>query len=580
MTGNYSTLQIISRMIGLVRVHIPLLIAGMICEGTKQLVTIAIGLLGVLLIFTATGGSSPSVLLPIGASIIILALVRGICGYLGPYLNHVTAFRILSDLRNSFYLKIDPLAPAVFISRRTGDLVSIAINNIEMLELFFAHTLVQIVIGIIIPLIVILALAWIHFDLALILLIFLLMAALVTILTILFNERKGERLRKYLAQLHSFLIDSVQGIWEILAFGYGKNRLSLIIRMILDYRKEQRAYVRVNACASAAYAILVSAGIIAVLVETALLSEAGVISVIFLPITVILSAGALGSIKDVIEVSKQLSLTLAGARRFFDVMDDIPAVTDKETNKSILSAQPSLEVNNIWFRYSKTDPYVLKGVNFSLPSGSITAVVGITGAGKTTLAHLLMRFWDPEEGVITFDGHDLKDLKLIDIRKAISVVTQDIFLFNASIKENIRIGKADATDMEVERAARFSRIHEFIEILPDGYNTIVGERGIRLSGGERQRIAIARAILKNAPVLILDEATSNLDTITEMQIRETIQELMKGRTVFMIAHRLCTVVHADKILVLNNGEISEHGTHQELINSNGLYAAMVSAQEI
>ncbi|MCA1917490.1 MAG: ATP-binding cassette domain-containing protein [Methanospirillum hungatei] len=205
---------------------------------------------------------------------------------------------------------------------------------------------------------------------------------------------------------------------------------------------------------------------------------------------------------------------------------------------------------------------------------------GMTGAGKRTLTHLLIRFWDPENGIVRLDGQDIRDLRLSDLRKTISIVTPDIFLFNTSIRENIRVGKTDATDQEVEQTVKFARIHDFIRGLPDGYETIVGERGIRLSGGERQRVAIARAILKNAPALIMDEATSNLDTGTELMIRDTIRELMKGRTVFMIAHRLSTVVHADTILVLNQGEIIEQGSHHELLQHDGLYASLITAQEI
>ncbi|HWQ66683.1 MAG TPA: ABC transporter ATP-binding protein [Methanospirillum sp.] len=575
-----SVISQFTRLIGLVRNHIPLLVAGMFCDAAKHLVTIGIGLLGVLLIVTAKEGHPATALLPIGGAILLLALIRGVCGYFGPYLNHIAAFQILAELRNRFYRKVDPLAPAIFVSRRTGDLVSIAINNIEILELFFAHTLTQIIVAIVVPLIVLGALAWIHPSLALILLFFLILAALVPILTIRANEKKGNLLRGYLATMGSFLIDSVQGIWEILAFGRGKDRLSAIIRMILEYRQEQKAYVRVNAYASASYAILVSAGIVVVLVEATILAQDGRISSFYLPITVILSAGAFSSMREVIEVSKQLSMTIAGAKRFFAVTDDIPVVQENGSPKVAISSTPSLEVSDVWFRYGEQEPYVLKGASFSIPSGSTAAIVGMTGAGKTTLTHLLMRFWDPEKGVIRLDGHDLRDIRLEDLRRTVSVVTQDIFLFNSSIQENIRIGKADATDQEVQQAARFARIHEFITGLPDGYETLVGERGIRLSGGERQRVAIARAILKNAPVLIMDEATSNLDTGTELMIRETIRELMKGRTVFMIAHRLSTVVHADKILVLNHGEIIEQGTHRELVEKGGMYADLIAAQEI
>ncbi len=568
------------RLIGLMKNHIPILAAGMICDGLKHLVTIGIGLLGVLLLVTAKGSASSSDLLPIGGAILILALIRGLCGYLAPYLNHIAAFQILADLRNQFYRKLDPLAPAIFISRRTGDLVSIAINNIEILELFFAHTLTQIIVAIGIPLIVLGVLAWIHPYLAILLLVFLILAALVPTLTIRANEKRGDHLRVQLATLGSFLIDSVQGIWEILAFGRGKDRLAGIIRMVLDYRKEQRAYIRVNAIASASYAILVSSGMVVVLVESTILAQSGDIPSFYLPITVILCAGAFNSMKDVIEVSKQLSMTIAGAKRFFAIMDDIPVVQESGSSKISLSGAPTLEVSDVWFRYGKQEPYVLKGVNFFIPSGCTAAIVGMTGAGKTTLTHLLMRFWDPEKGVIRLDGYDIREVLLEDLRATISVVTQDIFLFDSSIRENIRIGKADATDQEVEMAARFARIHDFISGLPEGYDTLVGERGIRLSGGERQRVAIARAILKDAPVLIMDEATSNLDTETELLIRETIRELMKGRTVFMIAHRLSTVVHADTILVLKEGEIVEQGTHSELIKLEGRYASLIAAQEI
>ncbi|NLV28355.1 MAG: ABC transporter ATP-binding protein [Methanomicrobiales archaeon] len=216
-------------------------------------------------------------------------------------------------------------------------------------------------------------------------------------------------------------------------------------------------------CASASYAVLVSGGIVIILVVATILTQMGEINSFFLPITVILSAGAFTAMKEVVEVSKQLSMTIAGAKRFFAVMDDTPVVSENGTPSVTISTAPTLEVSDIWFRYGKTEPYVLKGVLFSIPSGTTAAIVGMTGAGKTTLTHLLMRFWDPEKGIIRLDGHDIRDLRLSDLRKTISIVTQDIFLFNTSIRENIRVGRADATDQEIEQAAKFARIHDFIE---------------------------------------------------------------------------------------------------------------------
>ncbi len=575
---DYSTMQMFLRMLRLVKPHIPLLVSGMVFDILRHLGTICIGLLGVLLIFAVKEGGEPSSLVPIGIAIIVIALLRGVCGYFAPYLNHIAAFHILTTLRDMFYAKMDPLAPAIFITRRTGDLVSVAINNIELFELFFAHTMNQVAVSIIVPFIVIVALAWIHPYLAGIMLIIFILAALIPTLTIWANRQKGERLRAYLATLGSFLIDSVQGIWEILAFGRGKDRVDAMVKMILNYRKEQQAYVRVNALTSASYAIIASAGIVIVLVEATILSQQGEINSFYLPIAVILASGAFGPIREIIEVSKQLSMTIAGAKRFFTIMDDLPVVDENDAKDIKISKTPNIEVSDLWFKYGENEPDILKGVNFSIPSGCTVAIVGMTGAGKTTITHLLMRFWDPQRGTIKIDDHNIKDISLNELRQTISIVAQDIFLFNDSIMENIRIGRIDASDEEVIQAARFARIHNFISGLPDRYDTLVGERGIRLSGGERQRVAIARAILKRSPILIMDEATSSLDTETELMIRETIHELMKDHTVFIIAHRLSTVVNADKILVLKSGEIIEEGNHQELMNKRGMYASLIEAQ--
>jgi ATP-binding cassette, subfamily C, bacterial CydC len=575
-----SLLTLFSRMMGLVRSDIPYLAAGMLFDMAKHLITIGIGLLGVFIIFIVSQGSPAGDLLPMGGLMIVLALIRGVCGFFGPYLNHIAAFHIMGDLRHQFYRKIDPLAPAIFITRRTGDLVSIALNNIEKIELFLAHTLTPVIVAVTIPLLIVGVISFIHLYLAITLLFFIILSALVPILTIRINVKRGDRMRIFLADLSSFLIDSVQGIWEILAFGGGKNRLSAMNKLTQEFQREQRTYGIVNACTSASYSLIVTAGIMSVLIEAAILADSHVINPFFLPVTVILSAGAFVTIREIVDISTYLSMTIAGAKRFFAVMDELPVVEENGLSDAKISSVPRIDVSDVWFKYGEYESYVLKGINFSIPSGQTVAVVGMTGAGKTTLINLLMRFWDPEKGNIHLDGNDIRDLRFETLRNSMSIVSQDIFLFNISIRENIRIGKMDATDHEVEEAARFARIHDFISELPDGYETQVGERGIRLSGGERQRIAIARAIIRNAPVLILDEATSNLDTMAELMIRDTIKELLKGRTVFMIAHRLSTVVHADTILVLNQGEIIEQGTHRELVQRGGMYTDLIAAQEI
>ena len=230
------------------------------------------------------------------------------------------------------------------------------------------------------------------------------------------------------------------------------------------------------------------------------------------------------------------------------------------------------------FTYAEGDPQALVDVSLDIGSGKTVAIVGRSGAGKTTIAYLMMRFWDPDRGAIELEGNRLEEFTLDDLRGHMALVAQDTYLFNNTIRENIRLGRRDATDVEVEEAAMQANAAEFIESFPDGYDTRVGERGMQLSGGQRQRIAIARAILKNAPVLILDEATSHLDAISEATVRDALNRLMVGRTTVVIAHRLSTVRDADAILVLDQGEVVEQGTHDQLLSRGGLYAQLISAQ--
>lgn len=282
-------------------------------------------------------------------------------------------------------------------------------------------------------------------------------------------------------------------------------------------------------------------------------------------------------LKSVSGMNSGIQLGLGAMERFYKIIDEKPLIFDKPNAVELRNVKGNIKFNDVHFKYTK-DKVALNGINLEIEAGKTIALVGHSGSGKSTIINMILRFYDPTQGDITIDGHDVKDVTLKSLRSSMSVVNQEVMLFDDSIIENIRYGKENATEEEIMNAAKLAEADEFIKDLPQGYETKVGQNGIRLSGGQRQRIAIARAILYNAPILLLDEATSALDPISENLIKNALNKLMKGRTVVVIAHRLSTVMHADKIYVISNGKIIESGTHSELLERSGEYANLYSKQ--
>jgi ATP-binding cassette subfamily B protein len=277
-------------------------------------------------------------------------------------------------------------------------------------------------------------------------------------------------------------------------------------------------------------------------------------------------------------VEVQTSLALFG--RIFEYLDLPVDIVERADARTLTDVRGDVELEDVWFRYEPNSPWTLQEIGAEVPAGTRTALVGETGSGKTTLAYLVARLYEPQRGRVCIDGVDVRDMTLTSLAATVGLVSQETYLFHASIRENLRFACPDATDEQVEDAARAAQIHELISSLPEGYDTPVGERGYRFSGGEKQRIAIARTVLRNPPVLILDEATSALDTETERAVQQALDELSRGRTTIAIAHRLSTIKDADQILVLDHGMIVERGTHQELLALGGRYAALLSVASV
>jgi ATP-binding cassette, subfamily B, bacterial len=284
--------------------------------------------------------------------------------------------------------------------------------------------------------------------------------------------------------------------------------------------------------------------------------------------------------QQLLSVGLEVQTSLALFGRIFEYLDLPVDIVERPDARTPTNARGDVALHDVWFRYEPDAPWTLQEISAEVPAGTRTALVGETGSGKTTLAYLVARLYEPERGSVSIDGVDVRDLTLDSLAATVGLVSQETYLFHASIRENLRFACPQASDEEIEDAARAAQIHELIASLPDGYDTPVGERGYRFSGGEKQRIAIARTVLRNPPVLVLDEATSALDTETERAVQQALDELSRGRTTIAIAHRLSTIRDADQILVLDHGQIVERGTHEELLQLGGRYAALLSGSAV
>ncbi|RMF50127.1 MAG: thiol reductant ABC exporter subunit CydC [Chloroflexota bacterium] len=500
-------------------------------------------------------------------------VARGVLRYLERLVSHETTFRILAGLRVWFYERIVPLAPARLMQFRSGDLMSRAVSHIETLQEFYVRAIAPPLVAMLTALLM--AIFFGAFDpiLAVTVIGFMLMAALgVTWLARQLTRRSGAAAVAARSALNAEVVDMAQGMADVIAFN-GQARQAAKIRAAAEALScAQRHIGRVGALQMASINLLINLCALAVLILAAPRVEG-----VLLATLVLAAVASFEAIAPLPSAAAHLQTQLSAAQSLYSVVDAAPLVIEPSAPLPMPSAC-TLHVENLRFRYAESEPYALDGITLTLPQGSAFAIVGGSGGGKTTLVNLILRFWDYQEGLIALGGVDIRRLASAELRARIGVVTQQTYLFNTSIYENLRIAKRDATEEEIIAAAQRAQLHEFIARLPEGYQTRVGEFGLNLSGGERQRLAIARALLKDAPLLILDEPTANLDAQTERDLLTALQELMQGRTVLLITHRLLGLEQMAQILVLQRGKIVERGTHAELLARHGAYRHLYMAQ--
>ncbi|GCA31672.1 TPA: SAV1866 family putative multidrug efflux ABC transporter [Staphylococcus aureus] len=516
----------------------------------------------------------------IGIALFIFVIVRPPIEFIRQYLAQWTSNKILYDIRKKLYNHLQALSARFYANNQVGQVISRVINDVEQTKDFILTGLMNIWLDCITIIIALSIMFFLDVKLTLAAL-FIFPFYILTVYVFFGRLRKLTRERSQaLAEVQGFLHERVQGISVVKSFAIEDNEAKNFDKKNTNFLTRALKHTRWNAYSFAAINTVTDIGPIIVIGVGAYLAISGSITVGTLAAFVGYLELLFGPLRRLVASFTTLTQSFASMDRVFQLIDEDYDIKNGVGAQPIEIKQGRIDIDHVSFQYNDNEALILKDINLSIEKGETVAFVGMSGGGKSTLINLIPRFYDVTSGQILIDGHNIKDFLTGSLRNQIGLVQQDNILFSDTVKENILLGRPTATDEEVVEAAKMANAHDFIMNLPQGYDTEVGERGVKLSGGQKQRLSIARIFLNNPPILILDEATSALDLESESIIQEALDVLSKDRTTLIVAHRLSTITHADKIVVIENGHIVETGTHRELIAKQGAYEHLYSIQNL
>ena len=513
----------------------------------------------------------------------LMSVSRAGSRYAERVVSHNVTFRLLAQLRTWVYRRLEPLAPAYLHKQRSGDMLTRIVADVDELQNVYLRIVSPIIVAIIISLLTFALFSIFSPVLAWDAVAFLIITGCgVPLLSGILTRGLGKRQLAIRGELNAQIVDGIQGVQDLLAYGQADTQLRSVATLEKKLDQIQQRMAVIAGLQQALNDLLMNLALWSLLILAIPLVVAKAIAGVYLAFLALVILASFEAVQPLAEAFQKLGHSVAAGERLFKVTDTNPQVQEPVAPLPVPSNTPgrfSLEFDHVHFAYQSDEGQVVHDISFEVSTGKRIAIVGASGAGKSTLVNLALRFWDPDKGTIRLNGYDIRQYALGDLRGLIGVVSQDTYLFNDSMRGNLLLARPEASDSEIEQALEQAQLTAFIQQLPRGLATWVGEQGLRLSGGERQRLAIARALLKDAPLLVLDEATANLDPMTEHTLLDALDMLMQGRTTLVITHRLVRMERMDEILVLDEGSIRERGTHEQLLRSGGLYQQMVQLQE-